>query len=71
MTDEAIVKLNIPTGIPLIYELDENLHPITNYYLGDSEAVQQAMDAVAKQGKKENEQSYNAQLIDVKFEAEI
>lgn len=53
MTDEAIVKLNIPTGIPLVYELDENLHPITHYYPGDASAVQQAMEAVAKQGKTE------------------
>lgn len=53
MTDEAIVKLNIPTGIPLVYELDENLHPITRYYLSDKTAVQQAMDAVANQGKTE------------------
>ena len=51
MTDEAIVKLNIPTGIPLVYELDENLNPITHYYLGDAEAIQQAMRIVEKQGK--------------------
>jgi len=51
MTDEAIVTLNIPTGIPLIYELDGELRPIKHYYLGDAEAVQQAMDAVANQGK--------------------
>lgn len=51
MTDEAIVKLNIPTGIPLVYELDENLLPIKHYYLGDTEAIQQAMRIVEKQGK--------------------
>lgn len=52
MTDDAIVKLNIPTGIPLVYEIDENLHPVKHYYLGDSTAVQQAMDAVVNQGKR-------------------
>jgi 2,3-bisphosphoglycerate-dependent phosphoglycerate mutase len=35
ISDEAIVSLNIPTGIPLIYELDDDLKPIRNYYLGD------------------------------------
>ncbi|HZY09844.1 MAG TPA: 2,3-diphosphoglycerate-dependent phosphoglycerate mutase [Bacteroidota bacterium] len=49
--DEAIVELNIPTGVPLIYELDAKLKPQRNYYLGDPEAVKQAMEAVAKQGK--------------------
>ena len=49
--DEAIVKLNIPTGIPLVYELDENLKPIKHYYLGDPEAVKKAMKSVADQGK--------------------
>jgi 2,3-bisphosphoglycerate-dependent phosphoglycerate mutase len=51
VSDEEIVSLNIPTGIPLIYELDENLQPIKHYYLGDPEKVKAAMDAVAKQGK--------------------
>lgn len=51
MSDEAIVKLNIPTGIPLIYELDNNLKPIKHYYLGDQEKVQKAISAVASQGK--------------------
>ena len=50
-SDEAIVKLNIPTGIPLVYELDDDLKPIKNYYLGDPEAVKKAAEAVAKQGK--------------------
>jgi 2,3-bisphosphoglycerate-dependent phosphoglycerate mutase len=49
--EEEIVKLNIPTGMPLVYELDENLKPITHYYLGDQSAVEQAMQAVASQGK--------------------
>ena len=49
--DQEIVKLNIPTGIPLIYELDDDLRPIRHYYLGDPEAVKEAMQAVANQGK--------------------
>jgi 2,3-bisphosphoglycerate-dependent phosphoglycerate mutase len=49
MSDEAIVELNIPTGIPLVYELDANLKPIRSYYLGDPEAARRAAEAVAKQ----------------------
>ncbi len=49
--DEVIPGLNIPTGMPLVYELDENLKPLKNYYLGDEEKVRQAMEAVASQGK--------------------
>lgn len=51
MTEEEILKLNIPTGLPLVYELDANLKPIKHYYLGDEEAVKKAMEAVANQGK--------------------
>ncbi|NUO82827.1 2,3-diphosphoglycerate-dependent phosphoglycerate mutase [candidate division KSB1 bacterium] len=51
ISDEQIVELNIPTGIPLVYELDEKLQPLRSYYLGDEEATQQAMQAVANQGK--------------------
>jgi 2,3-bisphosphoglycerate-dependent phosphoglycerate mutase len=51
VSDEDILKLNIPTGLPLIYELDDNLKPIKNYYLGDPEEVKKAMAAVAAQGK--------------------
>jgi len=51
VSDEAIVKLNIPTGIPLVYELDENLKPLGHRYLGDPEAVKKAMASVASQGK--------------------
>lgn len=51
MSEEEILKLNIPTGIPLVYELDENLKPIKHYYLGDQEAIQKAMQSVANQGK--------------------
>jgi len=49
--DSAIVELNIPTGIPLVYELDENLKPIKSYYLGDEEEIKKAAEAVASQGK--------------------
>lgn len=49
--DSEIVELNIPTGIPLVYELDSRLKPITNYYLGDKEEIKKAAAAVANQGK--------------------
>ena len=49
--DDEIVGVNIPTGVPLVYELDVNLKPIRSYYLGDAEAVKAAQEAVAKQGK--------------------
>ena len=52
ISDEEIVGLNIPTGMPLVYELDENLKPIKSYYLGDPEKVKAAMEAVAAQGQK-------------------
>jgi len=48
--DDVIPGLNIPTGMPLVYELDESLKPLRNYYLGDPEKVRKAMEAVAKQG---------------------
>jgi len=51
MTDEAIMELNIPTGIPLVYELDAKLKPVKHYYLADEAAVKAAMDKVAAQGK--------------------
>jgi 2,3-bisphosphoglycerate-dependent phosphoglycerate mutase len=51
ISDDDIVRLNIPTGIPLVYELDGELKPIKSYYLGDPEEVARAMEAVAKQGK--------------------
>jgi 2,3-bisphosphoglycerate-dependent phosphoglycerate mutase len=50
ISDEDIVELNIPTGIPLVYELDDALSPIKHYYLGDPEAARKAAEAVAKQG---------------------
>jgi 2,3-bisphosphoglycerate-dependent phosphoglycerate mutase len=51
ISDEEIVGLNIPTGMPLVYELNEQLEPIKSYYLGDPEAVKKAMEAVKNQGK--------------------
>ncbi len=51
MSEADIVSLNIPTGIPLVYELDADLKPIKNYYLGDQEAIAAAAAAVANQGK--------------------
>lgn len=51
VSDEEIVGLNIPTGLPLVYELDDNLRPIKHYYLGDPEEVRKAMEEVANQGK--------------------
>ncbi|MCS7299478.1 MAG: 2,3-diphosphoglycerate-dependent phosphoglycerate mutase [Spirochaetia bacterium] len=51
ISDTEIVELNIPTGIPLVYELDQNLKPINKYYIGDPEEVKRAMEAVAAQGK--------------------
>jgi len=51
VSDEDIVGLNIPTGVPLVYELDDTLKPIRHYYLGDAAEVEKAMQAVANQGK--------------------
>ena len=51
ISDKDIVELNIPTGVPLVYELDPTLKPIKHYYLGDQEAIAAAMNAVANQGK--------------------
>jgi 2,3-bisphosphoglycerate-dependent phosphoglycerate mutase len=51
MSDDAIVKLNIPTGQPLVYELDDDLQPIRNYYLAPPEEIARAQAAVAAQGK--------------------
>jgi 2,3-bisphosphoglycerate-dependent phosphoglycerate mutase len=49
--DDAIVGLNIPTGIPLVYELKDDLKPIKHYYLGDEETIRKAIESVAAQGK--------------------
>jgi len=51
ISDKDILELNIPTGIPLVYELDAKLRPIQHYYLGDQEAIRKAMESVANQGK--------------------
>jgi 2,3-bisphosphoglycerate-dependent phosphoglycerate mutase len=51
ITDEEIVSMNIPTGIPLVYELDDHLQPIRHYYLRDAESMAQATRAVSAQGK--------------------
>jgi 2,3-bisphosphoglycerate-dependent phosphoglycerate mutase len=51
ISDTDIVELNIPTGQPMVYELDEALKPIRSYYLGDESAIKAAMQAVANQGK--------------------
>ena len=52
MTPEQILEVNIPTGVPLVYEFDDNFKVIKSYYLGDQEALKAKMDAVANQGKK-------------------
>lgn len=52
ISDEDIVSLNIPNGIPLVYELDDALKPIRHYYLGDPKAIECATASVAAQGKK-------------------
>ena len=52
MSNDAIIGVNIPTGIPLVYEFDENFKVVKHYYLGDQEALKAKMEAVANQGKK-------------------
>jgi 2,3-bisphosphoglycerate-dependent phosphoglycerate mutase len=51
VSDKAIVDLNIPTGVPLLYELDDDLRPLRHEYLGDAEQVRKAQEAIARQGK--------------------
>jgi len=51
MSDEDVVELNIPTGIPLVYMLDDDLEPLRKFYLGDPDAVRRAAEAVANQAK--------------------
>jgi len=51
ISDNDIIKYNIPTGIPLVYELDKDAKPVGNHYLGDAEAIKAAQQAVANQGK--------------------
>ena len=50
--DEEIVGLNIPTALPLVYELDANLRPVKNYYLASDDELKRRLDAVVAQGKK-------------------
>lgn len=54
VSDQDIVGLNIPTGIPLVYELDKNCNPVRHYYLGDAETIQRATQAVADQLRKKS-----------------
>ena len=54
VSDAEIVELNIPTGIPLVYELDDTLKPIRHYYLGDPEAAAKAAAAVAAQAQRKS-----------------
>jgi 2,3-bisphosphoglycerate-dependent phosphoglycerate mutase len=51
ISDDAVVKLNIPTGIPLVYELDATLKPVRHFYLGDPQEVERRLASVAAQGK--------------------
>ena len=51
VSEEEIIGMNVPTGMPLVYELDENLKPLNRQYLGDPDKVAKAMEAVANQGK--------------------
>ncbi len=51
LSDEVIVKLNIPTGIPLVYELDKELKAVKNYYLADPETIKNSIEAIKNQGK--------------------
>ena len=57
MNDSEIMGLNLPTGIPFVYELDENMKPIKSMqFLGDEETVRKAMESVANQGKAKKEE---------------
>ena len=51
VSEQKIVAVNVPTGLPLVYELDDNLKPLRSYYLGDQDAAERAMQAVASQGR--------------------
>ena len=51
MTAEEIMKVNIPTGVPLVYEFDSNFNVTAKYYLGDQEELKKKMESVANQGK--------------------
>ena len=51
LSDDAVLELNIPTGVPLVYLLNDDLRPVEKFYLGDQEAIRRATDAVARQGQ--------------------
>jgi 2,3-bisphosphoglycerate-dependent phosphoglycerate mutase len=51
ISDQDIADLNIPTGIPMVYEIDDDMKPIRRYYLGDAEKVKKSVEAVASQAK--------------------
>ncbi len=53
LSNDEIIGVNIPTGVPLVYEFDENFNTLNHYYLGDQEAIAAKMQAVANQGKKQ------------------
>jgi 2,3-bisphosphoglycerate-dependent phosphoglycerate mutase len=53
MGEKEIVELNIPTGVPLLYVLDEQLQPVSSRYLGDAAAIAAAAEAVKKQASKQ------------------
>ena len=53
ISDDKILGLNIPTGTPLVYELDEDLNPLKNYYLGNQDEINEKINSVASQGKSE------------------
>ena len=52
ISDEDIVKLNLPTAVPYVFEFDENLNVANDYFLGNPEEIKKLMEAVANQGKK-------------------
>ncbi|MFA7107029.1 MAG: 2,3-bisphosphoglycerate-dependent phosphoglycerate mutase, partial [Candidatus Izemoplasmatales bacterium] len=52
ISDEDIIKLNLPTGIPYVFEFDENMNLVKDYFLADEETLKKLMDEVANQGKK-------------------
>ncbi len=54
LTPDEIIGVNIPTGVPLVYEFDDDFNVIRHYYLGDQDALKAKMEAVANQGKKKD-----------------
>ena len=52
ISDEDIIKLNLPTAVPYVFEFDENLDVVNDYFLGNPEEIKKLMEAVANQGKK-------------------